>query len=120
MNAYLENPDVSCEMFFDLTPGTPQIYREELLYKLFYIGYDVPHNIMFGTDSSAATYGGDWVRNWIATDMAIYDKLSVPQNIREQIFEKNFLRFIGKLPKDFTHRLPCPDNGMAWSLKDGI
>lgn len=120
MNAYLENPDVSCEMFFDLTPGTPQIYREELLYKLFYIGYDVPHNIMFGTDSSAATYGGDWVHNWIATDMAIYDKLSVPQNIREQIFEKNFLRFIGKLPKSFTHRLPSPDNGMAWRLQDGL
>ncbi len=120
MNAYLENPNVSCEMFFDLTPGTPMIYREDLLFKLFNIGYDVPHNIMFGTDSSAATYGGAWVKDWIKADNEIYDKLGVPENIRELIFEKNFLRFIGELPKDFTHRLQSPDSGVAWRLQDGI
>ena len=26
------------EMFFDLTPGTPRIYREDLLTKLFTVG----------------------------------------------------------------------------------
>lgn len=28
-------------MFLDLTPGTPEIYRRDLLTKLFTIGYDV-------------------------------------------------------------------------------
>ncbi|HML46043.1 MAG TPA: hypothetical protein PKE04_04760, partial [Clostridia bacterium] len=32
------------EMFFDLTPGTPPIYRKDLLYKLFNVGYDVEDN----------------------------------------------------------------------------
>ena len=120
MNAYLENPLVSCEMFFDLTPGTPEIYREDLFFKLYNIGYDVPHNIMFGTDSSAATYGGDWVKNWIAFDNRLYDKLGVGEEIREKIYRDNFLRFIGELPKDFTHRTQAPDCAVAWRLSDGV
>lgn len=120
MNAYLENPDVSCEMFFDLTPGTPEIYREELLYKIFNIGYDVPHNIMFGTDSSAATYGGEWVESWINIDNRLYEKLGVDQEIRQKIYEDNFLRFIGVKEKDFTHHVQSPDSGIAWKLSDGV
>ena len=120
INAYLENPEVSCEMFFDLTPGTPEIYREDLLYKLFHIGYDVPHNIMFGTDSSAATYGGEWVKKWISFDNMIYDKLGVPEEIRKNIYGDNFLRFIGVKEKNFTHRVQSPDSGVAWRLTDGV
>ncbi len=37
--------DGAPEMFFDLTPGTPVIYRRDLLTKLFTVGYDVPDNI---------------------------------------------------------------------------
>jgi len=120
MNAYAENPDASCEMFFDLTPGTPEIYREDLLFKLFHVGYDVPHNIMFGTDSSAATYGGAWVKDWIAFDNKLYDKFGVTENIRQKVFGENFLRFIGVMKKDFTHRPQSPDCAVAWRLSDGI
>lgn len=119
LNAYLLNSD-SCEMFFDLTPGTPEIYREDLLFKLFHTGYDVPHNIMFGTDSCAATYGCEWVKNWLTVDNKLYDKLGVPNKIRQLIYEDNFLRFIGAKEKDFTHRLQSPDSGIAWSLSDGV
>lgn len=120
MNAYTENPNVSCEMFFDLTPGTPEIYREELLFKIFNIGYDVPHNIMFGTDSSASNYGGEWVKNWIEIDNRLYEKLGVSEEIKQKIYEDNFLRFIGVKEKDFTHRMQSPDSGVAWRLSDGI
>ena len=40
----------AAEMFFDITPGTPEIYRRELLTKLYTLGYDVGDNVMFGTD----------------------------------------------------------------------
>lgn len=120
MNAHLENPKVSCEMFFDLTPGTPEIYREQLLYKLFNVGYDVPRNILFGTDSSTSTYGGQWVENWISLDNRLYEKLGIPMQIRQKIYEENFLRFIGQRQKDFTHRLQSPDSGIAWRISDGV
>lgn len=34
LNAYAGNPDHSVEMFIDITPGTPPIYRQEVLTKL--------------------------------------------------------------------------------------
>lgn len=39
-----------------ITLGTHKIYREELLTKLFSVGYDVENNIMFGTDSLLTEY----------------------------------------------------------------
>lgn len=49
-NAYASRPSTSCEMFVDLTPGTPKLWREEVLKKLFKVGYDVNHNVIFGSD----------------------------------------------------------------------
>lgn len=117
LNAYSRNPDGASEMFFDLTPGTPAIYREDLLYKLFHVTYDVPHNILFGTDSTANCYKPGWAARWIRTDNALYDKMGVPQRLRELIYGENFLRFIGKLPKNFVHRTPVPDDAETWSLE---
>ena len=84
----------SAEMFFDITPGTPPIYRKDLLTKLFTVGYDVDSNIMFGTDSIADDYNPDWVASWIERDNAIYDELGVSDTVREKIYEKNFMRFL--------------------------
>ena len=36
-------------MFIDTTPGTPELYRREVLTKLFKI-YDVKDRVLFGTD----------------------------------------------------------------------
>ena len=94
-NAFTRNPERSAEMFFDLTPGTPQIYREELLTKLFKVGYDTVHNILFGTDCIANDYNAVWARKWIETDNAIYDKLGLPTQARECVYEKNLMRFLG-------------------------
>ena len=75
----------AAEMFFDITPGTPKIYREELLTKLYTIGYDVGKNIMFGTDSNATGYNDKWVSDWLETDENILNKLGVSEVCREDL-----------------------------------
>lgn len=116
LNAYAENPNASAEMFFDLTPGTPEIYRRELLFKLLHAGYDVPHNIMFGTDSIAEQYKRGWVRKWVETDSALYDDFGAPERLKELIFRENAMRFFGRIPKNFTHISPVCDDADTWNL----
>lgn len=115
LNGLVEGRDT--EMFFDLTPGTPRIYREDLLYKLFNVGYDVPNNIMFGTDSGAENYKKEWAGSWIEFDNKIYDKLGVGEEIREKIYEKNLMRFLGLSEEKVSHISPVPDNAEGWKLK---
>ena len=79
------------EMFFDLTAGTPEIYRRELLTKLFTVGYDVPDNILFGTDCDGEQYNAKWSKKWIDIDNEIYNSLNVPQSIVEKIYHHNLI-----------------------------
>ncbi len=102
LNSYLTRD--SSEMFFDITPGTPKIYREELLTKLFTVGYDVENNIMFGTDSLSTEYNPDWVGGWLKTDNEIFDKIGVTAEQREKIYNKNLFRFLSD--EKISHSLP--------------
>lgn len=95
---------LSSEMFFDLTPGTPPIYRRDLLTKLFTVGYDVQHNLMFGTDSMAHEYHPDWVKSWLDRDNAIYDELGVTAEQRQLLFHDNLMRFLKN--EKIDHYLP--------------
>lgn len=106
----------SAEMFFDITPGTPPIYRKELLQKLLTVGYDVPDNIIFGTDSSAECYKPEWAGAWVKRDNEIYDLLGVGDSIKNKIYCDNLLRFLGKREKDFIHLSPVPDNANTWNI----
>ena len=83
------------EMYLDLTPGTPPIYRRELLTKLYTVGYDVENNIVFGTDNST-DYHADYTQEWLRRDQEIFDELGLTQKQREKIYEKNLMRFLGK------------------------
>ncbi len=105
----------TAEMFFDITPGTPEIYREELLTKLYTIGYDVGDNIMFGTDSYAHDYSSEWSSKWLNTDRKILDKLGVSRENREKLYYKNFMRFLGKDETLVVKNAPDIDNANAWS-----
>lgn len=105
----------TAEMFFDITPGTPEIYREELLTKLYTIGYDVGDNIMFGTDSYAHDYSNEWSSKWLNTDRKILDKLGVSRENREKLYYKNFMRFLGKDETRVIKKAPDIDNANAWS-----
>ena len=105
----------TAEMFFDITPGTPEIYRRELMTKLFDIGYDVGHNIMFGTDSLACGYKSAWSGKWLSTDGAIMDELGVSKKYRELMYEGNLMRFLGKTKERPAIASPEVDDSHAWS-----
>jgi len=102
------------EMFFDITPGTPEIYREELLTKLYTVGYDVGNNIMFGTDSSADTYSPAWPGKWLNTDRKILQKLGVSKANMEKLYSHNLMRFLGK-EDAVEHVVPVPEDAGIWT-----
>lgn len=105
----------TAEMFLDITPGTPQIYREELLTKLFTIGYNVGSNIIFGTDCNADDYSANWAAEWLETDRKILDKLGVSRKVREDMYHNNVMRFLGKTNETIDIISPDTDRADDWS-----
>ncbi|MBN2584309.1 MAG: amidohydrolase family protein [Planctomycetes bacterium] len=93
--AHRTRPDLSVEMFVDTTPGTPPIYRREALTRLFGVGYDVEHNVFFGTDCVTLDYDQEWARQWISRDQEILRSLDVGHEVEQQIFAGNLQRFLG-------------------------
>ncbi|MBR2466541.1 MAG: amidohydrolase family protein [Clostridia bacterium] len=103
------------EMFFDITPGTPEIYRRELLTKLYTVGYNMGDNIMFGTDSRADAWRPEWASNWLKIDGEILDDLGISLEYREKLYSKNLMRFLGKGGEGATIEAPVPDNSHIWT-----
>ncbi len=118
LNALRYNGDNNAEMFFDITPGTPEIYREELLTKLYTIGYDVSNNVMFGTDSNAHDYSSSWAKNWLTIDGKIFEKLGVSKENINKLYNLNLMRFLGKSNDIISINTPTTDNSNAWSCKN--
>jgi len=110
LNTYTRRPDISAEMFFDITPGTPVIYRRELLTKLYTIGYDVQHNILFGLDNNTSAYNWKRAADWLSIDKKILNSLRISREARQQMYCDNFMRFLGKAEKDFTHERLSADS----------
>ncbi|MDD5678817.1 MAG: amidohydrolase family protein [Kiritimatiellae bacterium] len=106
LNARAERPDTSTELFLDITPGTPAIYRREALTKLFLTGYDVSHHVLFGTDCSADNYNQTWAAEWMDRDNAIYRDIGVADMIHDQLYHRNLLRFLGKSQETVVLNLP--------------
>ncbi|MDD5599346.1 MAG: hypothetical protein PHV82_15470, partial [Victivallaceae bacterium] len=102
LNAMALNPETSTEMFIDTTPGTPVIYREDVLKKLYTVGYDIENNLLFGLDSYADEYNLSWGRDWIARDRKILQGLALSGGQIEKYFSGNIKRFLGieRLPAD--------------------
>ena len=116
LHAYSANPSVSAEMYLDLTPGTPAVYRQDLINKLYNCGYDTPRNVLFGTDCTANEYNTGWANGWIERDCKIMEELGVGKRLQELYLGENFLRFIGVTEKDFVHVSPIPDRADSFSL----
>lgn len=101
LNANTYRPELSVEMFIDISPGTPPIYREEVLRKMLTVGYDIQHHIIFGSDSVVNDYNCNWVRSWIERDDAIYDSIVAQspemdiQSFKRNIYGENLRRFLG-------------------------
>ncbi len=83
------------EMYFDLTPGTPDIYRRELLEKMYTIGYDLANNVMFGTDMTVNTYKPAHTKEVLELDRSILLDLGVSKECFEKMYYNNLLRFLG-------------------------
>lgn len=109
------NEKNTAEMFFDLTPGTPEIYRKELLKKLYTIGYDVGDNVLFGTDSSAHAYRYEWPEKWLKIDGEILRELGISKLNLEKLYNKNLMRFLGKEQVQVQRKSPSYDDSNEWS-----
>jgi len=106
LNAYTWRKDLSVEMFIDIAPGTPPIYREEVLKKLYCIGYDINNNLIFGTDSSVGDYNLKWLKDWLERDKTILTDLGVYDKVNELLYAKNLLRFIGETNEVHSKKPP--------------
>ncbi|NLT47673.1 MAG: amidohydrolase family protein [Clostridiales bacterium] len=83
------------QMYIDLTPGTPEIYRREALTKLITIGYDVEDRVFWGSDNMTNDYDVGWCRRWQEIDEEILNDLKVTKEQVDKIKKLNLLRFIG-------------------------
>lgn len=115
---YMNKYQHAAEMFLDLTPGTPPIYRKELLTKLYTIGYDVGDNVLYGTDSTADVYDEDFVRPILERDRRILDDLGVSGQNREKLYYQNILRFLGKTEAKVEQMVPEADKEPLWRCDD--
>ena len=104
----------NAEMFFDITPGTPEIYREELLTKLYTVGYNLGDNVLFGLDAFASSYRSEWASGWLNIDRCILDKLGVSLENREKLYEKNLMRFLGVTSEMGEKSSPSIDDSHKW------
>ena len=95
VNARTQGSGSSSEMFIDIAPGTPPIYRKDALTKLFTVGYDLARNVIFGTDAVTNQYDETWAQEWIRRDNEIYATLGLDEATRQAIYADNLHRFIG-------------------------
>ncbi|MEM3590770.1 MAG: amidohydrolase family protein [Candidatus Bathyarchaeia archaeon] len=80
------------QMFIDITPGTPLIYRKETLQKL--IAYGAEDYMLFGTDCIAGDIGEG--RRHVERDTTILKQLiGVSDETVSKIMGKNALKFLG-------------------------
>ncbi len=83
-------------MYIDMTPGTPDCYREEVVRKLFAVGYwGMEDRLLFGTDSFTTGYDGPGVRAFADSEATLFDRLGVSREAQEKIFWKNAAAFWG-------------------------
>lgn len=107
-NAYACRPETSCEMFIDITPGTPKLWREEVFRKLFCGDYEVMYNVMFGTDSNTENYNTGWAKEWLERDKELFHRFELDQRpgFLEHIYRQNLLRFLGKSDEQPVKKIP--------------
>jgi len=89
-----ERGTTTAEMFIDTTPGTPSLYRREVFYKMYNIGYDIEDNVIFGTDCTSK-YSSDYAKQILAMDKDALDHAGVTPEQREKYYSKNIMRFLG-------------------------
>ncbi len=82
------DPAFGNEMFFDLTPGTPGIYREEALRKLYLTGYGVKRRVLWGTDGVVNGYRPSLPEFWIRRDRDIMTRIAADAHLARAPFQQ--------------------------------
>ena len=82
-------------MFIDITPGTPEIYRREVLTKVLTAGYHIQDNLVFGSDALTPNPDTAWIGQWCQRDDQIYHDLNLPPDFPDKVYRHNLRRFIG-------------------------
>ena len=83
--------------------------------KLFFVGYDVPNNILYGTDCRTSGYQYGWTKKWLKIDTDLFDKFDIPEKLRQKIFRDNLFRFLGNSEGKVERFIPLPDSQTVWS-----
>ena len=96
------------EMFVDITPGTPPIYRQRALTDLFTVGYDVADNVIFGSDCHAPGYNVQWAREWLQRDEEILTSIGLGQDVLDKVRGGNLRRFLGLSDQRVEKAIPRP------------
>ena len=104
------SPEGRSQMYFDITPGTPPIFRKEALRWIYMSGLRVKHRVLWGTDCEANDYQTDYALYWGNLDKEILEEITADPNIYrvpgqeaydysdiwELATEKNFDTFFSK------------------------
>jgi len=86
----------AAEMFIDTTPGTPPLYRRDIWKKIFFIGFDLKSNIIYGIDNGVAGgYDSDYANTIVNADKAIFREFLIEEDYWDHICNKNIFRFLG-------------------------
>ncbi len=88
-----ENKRTSAQLYLNTAPGTPAMYREEVLTKVFRIGFGAEDHVVFAS-STSSRYEAEHVSELASRDCAILDKLGIDAKTREKYFGENFLKFV--------------------------
>ena len=98
-------PGRSSRMYLDLTPGTPLVFRRDMLRKLFLTGYpELENRVLWGSDQSVESYSSSSVQFWSAADQKFFEEVCVSaeeyrisparyQMLWQQVSEKNCRNF---------------------------
>ena len=107
LNALTLNTRPRAEMFVDVTPGTPEIYRREVLARLFMSGYDATDHVQFGTDCRTDDYQVGWATGWQKRDDAIYAELGFGAEAVDSVYRRSFQAFL--FGSTSERKRPTPD-----------
>lgn len=95
LNARSHRPSAGVEMFVDITPGTPPLYRRYALEHLFGAGYAMADHVIFGSDCQAPGYHAAWASEWLQRDEEILTSLGLGQDVLNKVQGGNLRRFMG-------------------------
>ena len=107
LNALTVDTRPRAEMFVDVTPGTPEIYRREVLARLFLSGYDTTDHVQFGTDCRTDDYQVGWATGWQKRDDAIYAELGFGAEAVDSVYRRSFQAFL--FGSTAERKRPTPD-----------